>query len=118
MAEKYIALFAGSAEQKQDDEEERHLALPPHFHTTPAEDDQPGRRRLDLLNKLKVIMEDRTTAEKQGISLKPEESVKEEGGKGNKSGIVVDRDQVDSDADADVPKVKQTAGDDDDDFFE
>ena len=87
MTQKYIALFATSTEGKEiTEEEDRQLTLPQHLHSTPATEDKPAVTRLELLNKLKSLMDDPNEAGKQGVSLRPEETLKEDGsGRTNKS---------------------------------
>lgn len=82
MTEKYISLFPSSTEKsesEQVDSTDHQLVLPRHLTTTPAEDDKPAATRLALLAKLKQLMLDKTEAEKQGVSLRPEETLKEDG---------------------------------------
>jgi hypothetical protein len=99
MTQKYIALFAGNNESNEAvEDEERQLALPPHFHTkSPSTEDQPSVTRLELLTKLKGVMDDPTEAGKQGVSLRPEETLKEDAaGRANKSLLRTDTRQGDS----------------------
>jgi len=117
MTQKYIALFAGVPEGKDiTEEEERQLTLPSHFHSeAPSTDDKPAVTRLELLMKLKALMEDSTAAGKQGISLRPEETLKEDAaGRANKS--VLHLDAVANGAQA--AEKDEQAEEENDDFFE
>jgi hypothetical protein len=120
MTQKYIALFAASAEGKHAaEEEERHLTLPQHLHSTPAAEDKPAVTRLELLNKLKALMEDKTEAGKQGVSLRPEETLKEDGsGRTNKSLLSVDSKEKQVAGPVDKPGDDEEEEEEADDFFE
>jgi hypothetical protein len=120
MTQKYIALFAASTEGKEAaEEEERHLTLPQHLHSIPAPENKPAVTRLELLTKLKALMEDKTEAGKQGISLRPEETLKEDGsGRTNKSLLSVDVKQKLAGAPVVTPGDDEEEEEEADDFFE
>jgi hypothetical protein len=120
MTQKYIALFAGVPEGKEaTEEEERQLTLPSHFHSgAPSTDDKPAVTRMELLTKLKALMEDPTEAGKQGVSLRPEETLKEDAaGRANKSVLQLDAVTETGDV-AGAQAVEKDEQEEDDDFFE
>lgn len=121
MTQKYIALFAASTEGKDSTEEEdRQLTLPRHLHSSPAAEDKPAVTRLELLKKLKSLMEDTTEAGKQGVSLRPEETLKEDGsGRTNKSVLAADAKSKETDGVVDETAAKDDEEEEEaDDFFE
>jgi len=121
MTQKYIGLFAGVPEGKEAaEEEERQLTLPSHFHSeAPSTDDKPAVTRMELLTKLKALMEDPTEAGKQGISLRPEETLREDAaGRANKSVLHLDAVTETGDAIGSQAVEQDAQEEEDDDFFE